>query len=578
MKSFLKTFFAILLSFVVIFAIFAGVAVSKIGQGNVKIKNHSYLVVDIYGKILEYNPPGGILSEIMGGEPETLQRILDNMAKAAVDKRIDGVIMRLSSSNSAGLAKLEEMRDAVKKVQAAGKKVFCFTDSMDRKTYYLAAACDSIFAPPPANFSFVGFGVGVPHVKGTLDKLGIKPNVHKIKEYKSAAEVVMRKDMSKYARENEEWMLGEYWDIFARALKNDRGIDEAKITELMKHALFTSGEAQSAGLVDRVCYWDQLEDVLKQKDDKRLRTVTSAQYASVAPAKLGLKGKKKIAVIHAQGTIGGRENKIDPLFGVMMGHESVCAQIRKARLDKNVAAIVFRVDSPGGEGLASDLISREIEITTRVKPVVVSMVDVAASGGYYISYKADKLVADPLTITGSIGSIALKFNMHDFYKKLGVTFGFVTKGPNALMMSSDKDFTKEEWQRFTENHWAGFNMWLEDVAAKRKMSVEKVTSLAYGRVWSGRQAKENGLVDELGGLDRAIDVAKELAGIPAGRKVTIVNYPRKKGFLQMVLSKSGGITAAVNWVLYRYIHQDIWQSWHSLSERSDYLMAPMKLD
>jgi protease-4 len=571
MRVFWKCFFATILAFAVVAFVVVGMVASK-SEGKKKVENHSYLVIDIYGEIAEYDPPAGIMGEVMGGKPETLQRVLGNLEKAAVDKRIDGVVFKISSSNSAGRAMLEEMRGAIKKVRAAGKKVYAYTDSMDRDAFYLASACDVICAPPPANVSFWGMGAGSQHVKNMLDKIGVKPNIDQIREYKSAAEMVTRAESSPEARENKEWLLAEYWSMMMQAFKEDRNLSEEKIVELMEFALFTAPEAKSAGLVDSVLYWDELEGMLKGKE-KDLRTVSQATYADVKPEKLGLKGPKKIAVVHASGMIGGRKSKVDPVFGIMMGHESVIAELRRAKKDKDVAAIVFRVDSRGGEGLASDLIGHEVGMISKEKPVVVSMVDVAASGGYYIAYEASKLVADPMTITGSIGSISMKFNMKGLYDKLGITYDFVEKGPNALFYSDYADFTPEQRKRFEENHWAGFDMWLRDVAARRKMTYEKATSLALGRVWTGRQAKANGLVDELGGLDKAIEVAKDLAKIPAEQKVTVVHYPKKKGLLQSLLGgEGGGLTAAANWVIYRYIREDVAETWSTLSARNLYML------
>ncbi len=577
MRVFWKCFFATILAFVVMVLVVAGMVVSQ-SDGKKKIEDHSYLVVDIYGEIAEYDPPSGVMGEMMGGKPETLQRVLGNLEKAAVDDRIDGVIFKISSSNSAGLAKLEEMRGAIKKVRAAGKKVYAYTDSMDRNAFYLAAACDSIFAPPPAYISFLGMSGGSQHIKNSLDKLGIKPNLHQIREYKSAAEMVTRAESSPEARENKEWLLAERWDMMTQAFKEDRGLTDEKIVELMSFALYTAPEAKAAGLVDRVLYWDSLETMLKG-DEKELRTVSQATYADVKPEKLGLKGSKKIAVIHASGMIGGRKSKVDPLFGVMMGHESVIAELRRAKKDKDVAAIVFRVDSPGGEGLASDLIGHEVELVSKEKPIVTSMVDVAGSGGYYIAYEATKIVADPMTLTGSIGSISMKFNMKGLYDKLGVTYDFVEKGPNALLYSDYFDFTPEQRKRFEENHWAGFDMWLRDVAEHRKMSYEDITKLALGRVWTGRQAKANGLVDELGGLDKAIEMAKELAEIPADQKVTVVHYPKKKGLLQSILDgEGGGIAAAANWIVYRFVRDDVAETWRTLNSRNLYLTPAPALE
>jgi len=570
MKVFWKCFFATILAAVVMGAAVIGVVGAK-GESKKKIEGHSYLVIDIYGEIAEYDAPSGIMGAV-GGKPETLQRVLGNLEKASVDKRIDGVIFKISSSNSAGLAMLEEMRGAIKKVRGAGKKVYAYTDSMDRNAFYLASACDSIYAAPPTYLSFLGMGSGSQHVKLMLDKLGIKPNLDKIREYKSAAEMVTRADMSPEAQENKEWLLNEFWDMMTAAFTEDRGLTAEKTAELMSFALFTAPEAKNAGLVDRLLYWDELEDLLTG-GEKELRTVSAAAYADVKPEKLGLKGDKKIAVVHAVGMIGGRKSKVDPLFGVMMGHESVIAELRRAKKDKDVAAVVFRVDSHGGESLASDLISHEVAELSKEKPVVVSMVDVAASGGYYIAYQASKLVADPMTITGSIGSISMKFNMKGLYDKLGITYDFVEKGPNALFYSDYSDFTPEQRKRFEENHWAGFDAWMRDVAAHRKMTYEQVTSLALGRVWTGRQAKANGLIDEVGGLDTAIGLAKDLADIPSEKSVTVVHYPKKKGLLQMLLSgEGGGLSAAANWVIYRFIRDDLAETWNILNENRLYLM------
>ena len=547
-----------------------GIIAAKSSQ-KPKIKDHSYLVIDIYGQITEYCPPSTFIGEIMGGSPETLTRILCNLKKVSVDDRIDGVILKISSSNSAGYAYLEEIRGAVKKVQAAGKKVYCFTDSMNRKAYYLAAACDSIFMAPGGGVSFTGMAVRTEHYKNTLEKLDIKLNIHQIKEYKSAAELLTRENMSPESRENKKWMLDDIWDSYADALEEDRGISRERLIEIMEYALFTPDEALSWGLADQLLYWSEVEDRLKGENDEKLKTVGQCTYAKIKAGKLGLKGKKKIAIIHAQGTIGGRKNKIDPLFGIMMGHESIVRELKRARKDEDIAAVVFRVDSPGGSGLASDLIAYEVGRMADEKPIVVSMVHLAASGGYYIAYKANKIVADPMTITGSIGSLSMKFNMKGFYNKLGITQDAETLGPNALLWSEYRDFTDKEWERFTENHWTGFNDWLGDVAKHRGMTFEEAKALAYGRVWTGRQAVDNGLIDDIGGLDRAVEIAKELAEIPADEKVTCVHYPKKKEFFEMLMG-GGGFTVAAQYVLYRYIHEDLAETWNMLTNEQMHMM------
>jgi protease-4 len=570
-KSFFRSFFATILAIIVIVALIVGVAAIKSSQ-KPKIKDHSYLVMDIYGDILEYDPPGGIMSEVIGGAPETLHRILGNLEKAAVDDRIDGVIVKVSGGGP-GYAASEEIRGAIKKVQAAGKKVYAYSDGIDRRAYAVAAACDSIYMPSTGYVFFAGLGVKSTHIKKMLNKLGINPNLHKIKDYKSAAELVMREDMSPAAKEMYTWMLEEAWDVFTADLGEDRGLTEEQVVALMNLAVMSPREALDGGLIDRLMYWNELEEMLKGENDEELRKVSMCDYGEIERGKLGLKGKKKIAVVHAQGMIAGRTSKVDPMLGMLMGHESVNAELKKALEDEDVAAVVFRVNSPGGEGIASDLISHQVEVVTKEKPVVVSMVNVAASGGYMVSYRASKIVADPMTVTGSIGSISAKFNMKGFYDKLGITHDSISKGPKAFMWSDTRDFTEDERARFEKNHWEGFNDWLADVAKYRGMTFEQAEKLAHGRVWTGRQAKENGLIDEIGGLDRAIEVAKELAGIPADEKVTLVHYPEKKGLLDMILSGGGGGTkAAVRWVLYRFIRDDLAESYRLLTSGTlDYL-------
>ncbi len=560
MKEFLRSFLAAFLALIALVVIVGGGLVLKMNQ-KPKIEKHSYLVLDLYGPLPEYDDPDGALGQVLGNQGETLQRVLDNLAKAAVDARIDGVILKVSSGTEAGAAAIEEIRDAVKKVRAAGKPVYGFADSIRPNSWFLASACDSIYAPPSAYVSFTGMSATMPFITGTLERLGIQPNLHQIKDYKAAAEVVTRKEMSPYARENLQWMLDEDWDMFMQAVREDRGLTEEDMVSVMGLAVLTAREALQHHLFDRLLYWDELTDQLKQEKDDELRMVTSSRYAQAKPEKLGLnKGKKVIAVIHAHGFIGGRRSRVDPLLGSMIGHESVVAELERARRDKKVAAIVFRVDSGGGDGLTSDLIGRAVERAAQDKPVVVSMVNVAASGGYMISYRGTRILADPMTITGSIGSISGKFNLKGFYDKLGITHDSVTKGPMALFDSSLRDYTPAERARFEKNHWDDFNRWLEDVARVRGMSVETARSLAEGREWSGRQAVANGLVDELGGLDRAIEVAKDLAGIAPDTKVKVRHFPEAQDLMDVILSGGGEATLAARWAIYRSARSELEQT------------------
>jgi protease-4 len=349
----------------------------------------------------------------------------------------------------------------------------------------------------------------------------------------------------------------------------DRGLDRPRVEELMQHALFTGEEALEAGLVDGLKYWDELESMLKQEKEDELTTLGQGRYAEVEPGKLGLKGDRKIAVIHAQGSIMGRKNGVNPLLGLTMGHESIVAEFRRARMDEDVAAIVFRVDSGGGDSLGSDLMGHEVEVTAGVKPVVVSMVNVAASGGYHIAYRSSHIMADHMTITGSIGSINGKFNMKGLYDKLGITWDTQEIGPMALLDSDLRDYTPEEKARMEEDHWAGFNAWLQDVSEHRGMTFEEAEKLAHGRVWTGRQALDNGLIDELGDMARAIEVAMELAEIPAGEKVTVEHFPKKVGMLQAILGGDDAASAAANWLIYRSVREKAVETMEILATRPE---------
>ncbi len=574
MNSFARSFFASLLALVVLLALIVGIAALKLDH-KTKIENHTFLVVDLYGALPEYDAPGDVVSQALGGEGETLQRVLSNLEKARVDKRIEGVILKLSSNFEAGAASLEEIRNALKKVQKADKPVYGFADSINPRCYFLAAVCDSIYAPPSAYITFHGFSETLPFVKGSLEKLGVKPNLHRIKDYKAAAELVMRKNLSDAARENLQWMLDETWDLFTQSLQEDRGLSEDQVKSIMELAVLTPEEAVERRLVDRLLYWDEMADQFKLEKDERLRTVSQSRYAEVKEQKLGLnKGKKYVAVIHAHGLIGGRESGVDPLLGTMMGHDTVVAQLDRARRDKNVVAIVFRVDSGGGDSLTSDLIGHAVDRAAQEKPVVVSMVDVAASGGYSISYRGTKIVADPGTITGSIGSISGKFNVAGLFEKLGISFDGVSKGPMALYDSSLRDYTPQERERFEKEHWAGYNTWVADIAKHRGMSVDDVSRLAEGREWSGRQAAENGLVDELGDLDHAVALAKKLAEVPQDKKVAVRHFPQKQDFLQMVFSSEEELSLGVRAAVIRQFRAQ-WKESLNLLANAQLRLAPL---
>ncbi len=578
MRVFWISLGAATLALILVIGITVGLVARKL-DAKTKIQDHSWLHLDLYGSLPEYDPPTGLAGALTGGDPQTLQTVLTNLEMAANDKRIDGVVIQLSASNDAGRGKLEEIRRGVARVQAAGKPVLAFADYIDLNVLYTAAACDSFFCPPSAYITIVGLDASHPHVKQALKKLGIEPHVSAIKDYKSAAQVITRDDLTPEAIANKEWMLDEFMDLYLEGLTEGRGIDAGGLDAIMTRAEFLPSEALSVGLVDGVLYWDELSARFQQEKDETPRVVSGSRYAQEDPEDFELGGKKKIAVIHAQGTIGGRTNGVNPLLGVMMGHETINGELKRALEDEDVVAIVLRIDSGGGESLASDLMGHMVEVVGREKPVVVSMVDVAASGGYSMAYRANWIVADNMTVTGSIGSISAKFDMSEMYDKLGIEFSHVTRGPNARLMGEDRGFTDEEFKRFEERHNASFQVWVEGIAEYRNMTVEKVESLGQGRVWTGRQAVGNGLTDEVGGYWEAVAAARRLAEIPEDTKTGLWHLPEKQDLVATLLKgDTEALFLAGRWLVYRSVRQDVGLVGQSLDSGAWQTIAPGYLD
>ncbi|MBD3221404.1 hypothetical protein GF314_09185 [bacterium] len=552
-----RTILVSVLSLVVIVGLIAGVLYLVFDQG-ADIERGSWLVIDLHTGLPAYDPPGQFPGSLLADDTLTLQGTLDALAKATRDDRVRGVIWKLSSSHGAGWAKLDELRTATAGVQEAGKPVHAWVDAMDLSTLYLAAACDSIYMPRGGYFTLQGMLRQSTHVKGTLEKLGITPHVSKIRDYKSAAELVTETGMTAPAREQNQRMLDQRWRRVSHALAEDRGLPHARLLELMELGGMEPEAAAEAGLIDRVLYWQGLETRLLAASDGSegplLPTVTPADYRDVAWSDLGRDGDRTIAIVHAQGVIGGRENSVNPLLGIMMGHESVVRELQRARLDEDVEAIVLRVDSPGGDGLTSDLIGHEVALCAAAKPTVVSMVDVAASGGYQIAFRATEMLAGRQSVVGSIGSIAGFLDMSGFHDRIGLSKDAVEAGPMASLGRDDRAPTPAEWEAFETAHEAGFMAWMREVADRRGFTMAEMEERAFGRVFTGEEAVANGLIDGLGDLETAVARAAELAEIPPD-EVRRVHLPEPAGLLASIMGTGKGpadpVAMALRWRLYR---------------------------
>jgi protease-4 len=556
MKSFLKMLLAVLIAQVLLVCIGALIVVGKM-KDEPKVEDGSVLVQVLDGAIPEYPPQGDLPFPGRGG-PSHIE-IMENLEKARHDERIKAVVLRLGAPRM-GMARLDELRERIAQLQAAGKPVWAHTDWLSRGTLYIGSACDSLFVMPGGYVSLRGFAAGRPFVKGTLEKLGIKENLHKIENYTAAAEMIQRDDMSATARENIEWILDELYPAYVTTVEKDRHLAAGTLeSKVFAEGVISVYEAVDVGLVDRLLYWDEVEtrllEIVGVEQDKeveeglepRPRRISGGDYADIDRKKAGIKTKKKIAVVMATGMIGGEESGMNFPFGASMGSATMERAFREAAEDEDIAGIMYRINSGGGESSTSWRIQRAAVQASRAKPMVVSMSDVAGSGGYLICYPLKPLIANRHSVVGSIGSISGKFNMRELYNKLGITWDFATRGPNALMESDYFDYTREQFDSFKQRHWRDYHDWVEDIAHFRGKTAAEIDSVGRGRIFTGEQALANGLIDELGSFDDAVRLLKEKAEIPADEEVEFVYYPKKKGLLESLMS--GGFATALFWLI-----------------------------
>jgi protease-4 len=551
MKSFLKTLFAVLVAQILLVAVIVGLLAAKMKDAP-DVKSGSVLVQTLHGHIQESAPAGGL--PVPGKTGLTHTDILENLEKARHDERIDAVVLRIGMP-SLGLAKSEELRERIRQLREAGKPVWAYTEFVNVRTLYLGGACDSLFMMPQGYASLHGFGASIPFVKNALDKLGIKPNLDKIDEYKTAAEVVQRESLSEPSKENLRWMLDTFYPQVVGTIEKDRGLAPGTLeSEVFSQGSLVPTEVLEFKLVDALAYWDEVEtrllelpDVERDEDGEegfspRPRQVMGCEYAKVERKDAGIKTKAKIAVVHATGVIAGEKSGENVFLGQMMGSATMEEAFREAAEDEDIAAIIYRVDSGGGESMTSWRIQHAALRAQEAKPLVVSMCDQAGSGGYTICYPCEDLIANRLSVVGSIGSISGKINISGLHQKLGISWDFVTRGPNALMDSEQFDFTEDQWESFKSRHRRDYNDWVADIARARGKTFEEIEAVAGGRVWTGEQALAHGLVDELGTFDLAVQRAKEKAEIPVDEEVEFVHFPREKGLLESLLSD--GLAAA----------------------------------
>ncbi|MDB4918119.1 MAG: signal peptide peptidase SppA [Mucilaginibacter sp.] len=519
---------------VIVFIIFIVGIVDASSDKTVLVESNSVLQIKLTYPISERtpnNPLSGLGFLGIDGEKSLgLNDILANIKKAKTDSKIKGIFLD-ESFMSAGEATTEEIRNALIDFKKSGKFIIAYSEIYTQGFYYLASVADKVYINPKGIFDFKGFSSQITFLKGALDKLGIEAQIIKVGTYKSAVEPYFLTKMSAANRLQVNSYLGSLYDHFLTEISKSRKINKDSLFNIANELkVRLPGDALKYKLIDGLKYKDEILDELKKragvdtKDD--LKSVELSDYGSseIASGDKKENSKNRIAIVYASGDIVGGEGDDNTI-----GSERISKALRKVRLDNKVKAVVLRINSPGGSSLASDVIWREVMLTKKVKPIIVSMGDLAASGGYYIACAADSIIAEPNTITGSIGIFAVLPNMQKFFNnKLGITFDGVKTGKYSDLGDLSRPLTPEEKAILQNQVNQGYDSFTKAVAAGRNKTQAYVNSIGQGRVWTGTQAVKIGLVDRLGNINDAIASAAKKANI---KKYKLVAYPEQKSFL-----------------------------------------------
>jgi len=548
MKQFFKFVFAtmlgIVLTTVILAFVIVGIIVAASGEKEVEVESNSVLHMAFTNPITERtpnNPLAGLSFLGLNSDKSTgLNDILANIKKAKTDSNIKGIFLDESYMTS-GQATTEEIRNALIDFKKSGKFVIAYSEIYTQGFYYLASVADKVYMNPKGIFEFKGFSQQVTFLKGALDKLGIEVQIIKVGTYKSAVEPLFLTKMSEPNRLQVTSYLGSLYDHFLTGISKSRGINKDSLFNYANNGRVQFPEdAVKLKLIDGLKYKDELLDELRQRTGKgKKEDIASVDLDEYTKTKTDSKSdddnssKNRIAIVYASGDITGGQGDDNNI-----GSERISKAIRKVRLDNKVKAVVLRVNSPGGSSLASDVIWREVALTKKVKPIIVSMGDYAASGGYYISCAADSIFAEPNTITGSIGIFAVLPNMQKLFNdKLGVTFDGVKTGKYADLGDVSRPLSAEERAILQNSVNHGYDDFTKAVAAGRGKTQAYINSIGQGRVWTGTQALERGLVDRLGNINDAIASAAKKAKL---KNYNLVSYPEQKSFFKQLDSDVTG--------------------------------------
>jgi len=576
MKSFLKTFFASFLALIIfsVLVVIIGfwILSSVLQPDKPNIGSKGVLVLDLtktYDEQEKNNPIASLTGDETANNPG-LYDVVRMLHYAKSDSSIKGLYIK-GGYNANGFASSEELRKAVLDFKESKKFVIAYGETMDQKSYYVSTAADKIYCHPQGGIDWDGFSITFLFMKGLLDKLGIEPQVFYAGKFKSATEPFRFTKMSDPNRLQTTDMLNDLYATFLQATSEARNIDTATLHELSNTgAIRTANDALSNKLIDGLKYDDEVKDELINKigikDKDKINFVSLSKYASAANYK-STKGNDEIAIIYAAGDIVGGKGEDGQI-----GSDKFIDLIRKARLNDDIKAIVFRVNSPGGSSLASDAIWREITLAKKVKPVVVSMGDYAASGGYYISCNADSVFADAATITGSIGVFSLLPNMqHLFNDKLGITFDGVKTAPYADMGGINRPLTDVEKRFIQSSVDSIYDTFKHRVSEGRKADINFVDSIAQGHVYTGERAISLKLVDKTGTLQDAIDCAARMAKT---KSYWLKEYPEKKSFWEELTSTSSYTESASEKTIKNKIGKDQYDMLQQVEKIKEIIKTP----
>jgi protease-4 len=534
-----------------VLALCTSVAIGFFGAPGKRMLPSKILLEADFERSFEEYAPDEPFSRALRGEVPTTRDVVDALDRAAKDDRVQGIVARVGAAPM-GLAQLQEFRDAVIRFRESGKPAVAWAETFGEfgagnGAYYLATAFDTIYLQPSGDVGLTGLMYESPFLKNLFDKLDVVPRMDHRYEYKNAMNMYTEAKYTAPHREAMQKLMDSQFVQMLRGIAKGRGLSEEAARKAFDQGPFLGQQAVDAKLVDGLLYRDEVYAKVRAKAGEAVRLLDMDKYLDRAgrPHQKG----EKIALIYGVGAVQRGEGSFSPISGTAMGSDTVAAAFRAARRDEDVKAILFRVDSPGGSYVASDTIWRETQLARKAgKPVVVSMGNLAGSGGYFVAMGADKIVAEPGTITASIGVLGGKLYTKGFWDKIGITYDEVHTSTNGTMFTGSSDYTPEEWAKFEQWLDRVYTDFTTKVAEGRKLPKEKVLEIAKGRIWSGEDAKGLGLVDALGGFDVALKLVKEAAKIPAKDDVELVVYPRKKTFWETITQEKAESSEEDAWV------------------------------